>query len=66
MNLDEVSLQALADARRCTRGALAALKAMNLASVPADHCTELSRIGSTLADLIGELTALESRARLNP
>ncbi len=66
LTLDRVSLEALADARRSTRAALAALHAMNLGAVHADRCTELSRIGSTLADVIGELTAIESRARLQP
>lgn len=66
LHLDRTSFDALADARRNARGALAALRAMNLAAVPADHCTELSRIGSTLADVISELTTLESRARLQP
>ena len=64
LHLDRTSLDALTDARRNARASLAALKAMNLAAVPADHCTELSRIAATLADVIGELTALESRARL--
>lgn len=66
LQLDRTSLEALMDARRSARAALAALRAMNLAAVHADRCTELSRIGSTLADVIGELTAIESRARLQP
>jgi hypothetical protein len=66
LHLDRTSLDALADARRNARASLAALKAMNLTTVPAGHCTELSRIAATLADVIGELTALEAAARLRP
>ncbi|MGE0582867.1 MAG: hypothetical protein AB7P31_12150 [Steroidobacteraceae bacterium] len=64
--LDRTSLDALADARHHSRAALAALKAMNLSGVPAEHCTELSRVAATLANVIGKLTALESSARLVP
>lgn len=66
LHLDRTSLDALADARRNARGALAALRAMNLATAPADRRTELSRLAATLADVIGELTEIEMRARLRP
>ncbi len=66
LSLDRTSLEALADARRNARAALAALRALNLAAVHSDHCIELSRIGGTLADVIVALTAIESRARLQP
>ena len=64
LHLDRVSLDALAHARHHSRAALAALKAMNLATVPADHCTELSRIAAALADVIAELAEIEMHARL--
>ncbi len=64
LHLDRTSLDALTDARHHSRAALAALKAMNLATVPTDRRTELSRIAATLADVIGELTALDAGARL--
>lgn len=64
LHLDHPSLLALANARHHSRAALAALKAMNLATVPTDRRTELSRIAATLADVIVELTALDAGATL--
>lgn len=66
LRLDHPSLLALADARRNARASLAALKAMDIATVPAGHRTELSRIAAALADVIAELTEIEMRARLKP
>lgn len=66
LHLDRTSLDALTDARRNARASLAALKAMDLATAPADRRTELSRIAAALADVIVELTALEAAARLRP
>lgn len=62
LHINRTSLAALADARRNARASLAALKAMDLATVPADRRTELSRIAAALADVIGELTEIEMRA----
>ena len=66
MILDRVSLQALADARRSTRAALAAMRAMDLQHVSHDDTVQLSCLAALLADAAAELTAIESRARLNP
>lgn len=62
--LDRTSLAALTDARRNARASLAALKAMDIATVPADRRTELSRIAAALADVIAELAEIEMHARL--
>lgn len=66
LHLDHPSLAALADARRNARGALAALRAMDLTPANRDARLRISQTASTLADAIAELEQLEQHARLKP
>ena len=58
LHLDHPSLRALADARRHARGALAALRAMDLTPVSRDSRLRISQTASVLADAIAELEQL--------
>lgn len=66
LHLDRTSLDALADARRNARAALAALRAMDLTPANRDARLRISQTASVLADAIAELTEIEMHARLKP